>query len=353
VRIERFDPKAATEHLRACFEMTQAGWPADHPDEGPWAFAPFAGKWGPGFDGAPRQAWLAMDGAGQRVGGYLLRLPDRENVRLADCTLIVSPGSRRRGIGTALLAHCSGQAQQAGRARLVSYARDGSPGSSFASAAGAHGGIPAIIRTLTIDEGTRARHAGLRADAEPCAAGYQLVSWLGQTPDELVDQVARVHGAMADAPRDAGVEPATWDGDRVRHGDKTLVEHGLTGYSIAARHEQSGQLAALTQLCSQPDAPEWGFQQITAVRAEHRGHRLGLLLKLAMLDLLREHQPGVRRIETSNADENAHMIAINEQLGFTITGVRRHWQLDLAGAGAVAGPAACTGVPACPANPYS
>ena len=310
MRIERFDPKADTGHLRACFEMTQAGWPVDHPDQGPWAVAPFAGKWGPGFDGAPRQAWLATDGSGQRVGSYLLRLPDRENVTLADCTLIVPPGSRRRGIGSALLEHCSGQARQAGRSRLVSDARDGSPGASFASAAGAHGGIPAIIRTLTIDDGMRARHAGLREGAEPCAAGYQLVSWLGQTPDEFVDQVARVHSAMADAPRDAGVEPATWDGDRVRHGDKTLVEHGLTGYSIAARHERSGQLAALTQLCTQPDAPDWGFQQITAVRAEHRGHRLGLLLKLAMLDLLREHQPGVRRIETSNADENAHMIAI-------------------------------------------
>jgi GNAT superfamily N-acetyltransferase/RimJ/RimL family protein N-acetyltransferase len=353
VRIEQFDPQADTEHLRACFEMTQAGWPVDHPGQGPWALDPFAGKWGPGFDSAPRQAWLAMDGSGQPVGGYLLRLPDRENVTLADCTLIVSPGSRRRGIGSALIAHCSGQARRAGRSRLVSRARDGSPGASFASAVGAHGGIPEIFRTLTIDEGTPARLAQLRADAEPRAAGYQLASWLGPTPDEFLGQVARVHGAMADAPRDAGVEPAIWDGDRVRHEEKTLVQHGLTGYSVAARHERSGQLAALTQVCTQPDAPGWGFQQLTAVRGEHRGHRLGLLVKLAMLDLLGEHEPGVRHIETSNAGENAHMIAINEQLGFTITGVGRHWELDLAGDGAVSDPAARTVIPATPAYPYS
>jgi RimJ/RimL family protein N-acetyltransferase len=155
------------------------------------------------------------------------------------------------------------------------------------------------------------------------------VSWLGRTPEELVDQVARVHTAMADAPRDAGVEPTTWDGDRVRHSEKTLVEHGLTGYSVAARSERTGELAALTQMCTQAETSDWAFQQITAVRAEHRGHRLGLLVKLAMMDLLREHEPCVQHIQTSNAGENAHMIAINEQLGFTITGVSRDWELDL------------------------
>jgi hypothetical protein len=38
MRIERFDPKTDTERLRACFEMTQAGWPVDHPDEPKWSY---------------------------------------------------------------------------------------------------------------------------------------------------------------------------------------------------------------------------------------------------------------------------------------------------------------------------
>ena len=329
--IEQFDPQTDTERLRACFDMTQAGWPVDHPDEPSWAYDSFAGKWGPGFDNAPRQTWLAVDGSGQCIGGYLLRLPDRQNVTMAHCTLIVAPASRRRGAGTALIEHCAGQARQAGRSRLAGHARDDSPGAAFAAAAGAHGGIPEIVRILTIDEGTPARLARLRADAEPHAAGYQLVSWLAPTPDKFVDQVARVNSAMADAPRDPGVEPTVWDGDRVRHAEQTMAESRLTGYSVAARHERTGEFAALTQVVTEEDTPDWGFQQITAVLAEHRGHRLGLLVKIAMLDLLRERQPGVRLIQTSNAGENAHMIAINEQLGFTIAGVSRDWELDLAG----------------------
>jgi len=50
-----------------------------------------------------------------------------------------------------------------------------------------------------------------------------------------------------------------------------------------------------------------------------------------MFDLLATHQPALRHIETGNAGGNAHMIAITEQLGFTITGVSRGWELDLRG----------------------
>jgi RimJ/RimL family protein N-acetyltransferase len=204
------------------------------------------------------------------------------------------------------------------------------PGAEFAAAAGGRGGIPEVIRMLTIDDGMPARLTRLRAAAEPYAVGYSLLSWLGVTPAEHVDQVAAVRGAMADAPRNDGMEPSAWTADRVLQSEQTMVEHRLTIYSVAARHDTTGQLAALTQLCTEADSPDWAFQQITAVRPEHRGHRLGLLTKIAMMDLLAEHAPGVRRIQTDNAGSNAHMIAINEQLGFRTAGVSREWEINLA-----------------------
>jgi GNAT superfamily N-acetyltransferase len=328
VRIEEFDPKTDAELLRACFEMTQAGWPIDHPDEPPWSFGAFAGKWGPGFEGAPRRAWLASD-AGEPVGAYLLRLPDRENVTTAHCWVIVAPGSRRRGIGTALVAHCADQARQAGRSRLTSNVRDDTPGATFAAAAGARGGIPEVVRMLTIDDEMPARLARLRSAAEPFGRDYSVLSWLGATPAEHIDQVAAVHAAMADAPRNDGKEPWAWTADRVRQSEQTIIDHELALYSVAARHDATGDFAALTQVCTEADNPDWAFQQVTAVLPKHRGHRLGLLVKIAMLDLLAVHEPAVRRIETSNAGANAHMIAINEQLGFTACGVSRDWELDL------------------------
>jgi GNAT superfamily N-acetyltransferase len=236
MRIEQFDPKTETGQLRACFEMTQAGWPVDHPDEPPWSYDAFAGKWARGYDTAPRQTWLASDDSGEPVGGYLLRLPDSENITMADCRLVIRPARRRAGLGRLLLAHCADQARLAGRSRLTSHVRDDTPGAAFAAAAGARGGIPEVLRMLTIDDGMPARLTRLRAAAEPYAVGYSLLHWLGITPAEQIDQAAAVRGAMADAPRNDGTEPNAWTADRVRQSEQTIVEHGLALYSVAARH---------------------------------------------------------------------------------------------------------------------
>jgi GNAT superfamily N-acetyltransferase len=329
VLIEKFDPQRDTSKLAACFDITEAGWPIDHPDEPGWAFDSFAGKWARGYDTAPRQTWLATDSAGDPIGCYLLRLPDRENQTMGYCTLTVHPVARRAGVGTALLAHCAAQAREADRSRLVAQARDESPGSAFAAAHGARAGIPEVGRVLDVDEALPARLAGLRAGAEPHADGFSLVSWVGPTPDSYVDQVVSVHGAMADAPRSDGVEPSVWDADRLRQSEQTMVEHGLTNYAVAAWHDETDRIAALTEICTEADTPDWGFQQITAVLPEHRGHRLGLLVKIAMMEFLTEHEPDVRHIQTFNAHANDHMVTINEQLGYRVVHVYRDWELDL------------------------
>ena len=105
MRMEAFNPRKDTTSLRACFAMTEAAWTVDQPNVPPWGFRSFAGKWTDGFDSCPQQAWLGYNDSGEPVGGYLLRLADKENLERADCTLIVALASRRAGAGTALLAH--------------------------------------------------------------------------------------------------------------------------------------------------------------------------------------------------------------------------------------------------------
>jgi RimJ/RimL family protein N-acetyltransferase len=79
-----------------------------------------------------------------------------------------------------------------------------------------------------------------------------------------------------------------------------------------------------------PAIPDWGFQMLTAVTREHRGHRLGLLVKIAMLELLAAEEPQVERIETFNAESNGHMIAVNEALGYTVVDPPSNdWLLDV------------------------
>ncbi|MBO0834553.1 MAG: GNAT family N-acetyltransferase [Actinobacteria bacterium] len=328
-RIERFDGATDARALESCFHIVQESIKADQPDQAPWSAGAFGAKWVEGFSGYPQETWFAADASGEIVGCYLLMLPDRENLSMARVVPRVSPGRRRAGVGTALLRHCEDRARLAARTRLVAEAWDGTSGAEFAKALGASPGIPDVHRTLYLTEEVRSRLPGLRAEASAHASGYSLVSWVGPTPEDRLDQVAAVHAAMTDAPRDAGVEPSVWDPTRIRRLELLAAEHGITHYTVVARHDASGELAALTQTLTDPGAPAFAFQQVTAVRPAHRGHRLGLLVKVAMLDLLAEAVPEVDRIPTDNAGSNEHMIAINARLGYEVTGVTRNWELDL------------------------
>jgi hypothetical protein len=52
--------------------------------------------------------------------------------------------------------------------------------------------------------------------------------------------------------------------------------------------------------------------------------------------MLADAEPGLRRIHTGNADLNAHMIAINTELGFRVLHEWQTWQLDVPGETSVA-----------------
>jgi GNAT superfamily N-acetyltransferase len=342
VRIERFDPAADGARLAACHRLWQDAQRHDDADSAPMSLAGFTGWWGTGFTGEPRQVWLASGDAGP-AGCYLLELPDRENTSLGATVLVVAARERRRGLGSALLAHCCEQARQAGRTRLIAEVLEGSPGDVFARAAGSRAGLTEVRRILPVDDALPARLARLRAEAESAAAGYELLTWAGPSPAEHLDQLAQVNEAMNDAPREDDIEPEHWDAARVRLAEERMVRHGGHLYSAAARHLATGEFAGLSQLLTDPPVPEWGFQLMTAVTGPHRGHRLGLLVKAATHQWLTEAEPRVRRVVTSNSETNGPMIAINEALGYRPAGRLRSWELEIPGYLARAGHAGRAG----------
>ena len=94
-------------------------------------------------------------------------------------------------------------------------------------------------------------------------------------------------------------------------------------------HVLSGELAAFTEAEWPLATPELAFQHDTLVAEPHRGRRLGLLVKTSQLLELGRLRPQLRRLHTWNAVENRHMLAINEAVGFTVTGHSGEWQRAL------------------------
>ncbi|HWC37007.1 MAG TPA: hypothetical protein VG476_00690, partial [Acidimicrobiales bacterium] len=220
-----------------------------------------------------------------------------------------------------LLHHAAEQASAVGRTVLASGVPRGSAGEAFARRAGATFGIEDVRRLHDLHAIPAGLLASLRETAEKAAAGYSLVSWLGPVPGDHLEQVAMVINAMNDAPHDAGVEADVWDGARVdERWNGPGPRFGFRQYAVAAVHDATGEMAAITQVLVHPETPEWANQAFTAVTRAHRGHKLGLLVKVAMAETLLAAEPGLRWIETWNAASNRYMIAVNEMLGYQVSG---------------------------------
>jgi RimJ/RimL family protein N-acetyltransferase len=151
-------------------------------------------------------------------------------------------------------------------------------------------------------------------------------------PDDLVEQVCLLQAAMEDAPHEESFEPWRWDPARLRAAEARGIAEGRRWYQVTATHDASGEMAALTQVNVDPDIEGWAFQDITAVTRPHRGHRLGLLAKVAMLEWLAEVEPQVRQITTFNAVQNEHMVAVNAELGYRVSDYFQSFELDVAAA---------------------
>jgi GNAT superfamily N-acetyltransferase len=331
VRIERFDPVTDDEKIRICHELYVAAERVDDPLVPPASLPVFTGWVSRGWDADPREGWLVPgDQAGSWAAYCRLEFPARENRHSAHINLVVAPGQRRRGIGTALLRHAVMRAAGQGRKQLVCDTKEGSAGEAFAVAAGASRGVTEVRRVLDLADLPAGRLDALRDRAEAASGGYSVVTWLGRCPEEYLAGLAAVINAMADAPRNPDEEPERLDAERVRDGEVLDVIQKRRCYTVAAVCDQTGEMAGVTRIVVDPPRPDWGHQQLTAVVRAHRGHRLGLLVKVAMMDWLAEAEPRLAHIVTGNSATNSHMIGINEELGYRVVDRWPSWQLDVA-----------------------
>src|SRR5262249_9407597 len=145
-----------------------------------------------------------------------------------------------------------------GRTTLNAQTRSGSDGELFAWAIGAEQGLVDIQRVMDLRATGLDQLARLRADAERKAGGYSLVSWTGLVPEESIEPAAALYAALNDAPHDPQDAPAVWDAQRVRERINGLrPAYGLRIYSVAARHDATGELGGFTEVAIEPADPAW------------------------------------------------------------------------------------------------
>jgi GNAT superfamily N-acetyltransferase len=273
-------------------------------------------------------AAAAVQPDGAVVGSVSVVLRTRENPRVAFLSLAVQPGRRRRGVGSELLRWAEAQAVAHGRSVFIAeteWAAGGTDvsGETFARR---HGYAPAqrVLRStlpLPVDS---AMLAGLGQGS----GDYALETSLDGIPEAWLADRAELQRRMStDVPLgDLQLEEEDWDADRVRGEYAVLSAMGRRVVETVARHVPSGRLVGYTQVQVSPETPTLGYQQDTLVVREHRGHALGLRLKAANTAAVMEHLPALTAIRTWNADDNTHMLAVNQRLGYVVDAHLREWQ---------------------------
>lgn len=287
-----------------------------------------------------RRLFVARAG-GRIVARGTYEVQSGTDVASAWLSVEVLPEHRRRGIGTALHETLVSVADEEGRATLQVFAMHGEvPGPRIPSPTGSgsiaarDAGAEFLVRNgyrLAQVERMSRLPLPLTATVPPASTGYDLELWEGPTPERRLDDLAVLHAAMSTDPPlgETDYEPELWDAARVRRQDALNEAEGRRWLTAAARHVASDALVGFTQLTVPADDTRPLFQQDTVVLHAHRGHRLGLLVKAANLAVVADLPNPC--IYTWNAEENRHMLAVNEALGFVAVGCPGSWRRPTAG----------------------
>ena len=289
----------------------------------------FAARLRHGWDGDPPLTAVHRDCRGTVAGVLEVSLPHWDNTHLGEVAVTIDPVARRQGLGTRLFEVGVERVHRAGRTLVYADCFDQPGPVAFLKAMGLDRAYEEVQRRQDLRALDWGRLDGVYAEARGRAAAYQVIRLAGPTPQELVADIVRLTGAINDAPTgDLDIEDDDFSPERIRAFEAAQQAQGQRLYRLVAQDRGTGALAGHTMTAVQGEQPWYGGQYDTSVLRAHRGHRLGLLLKIGMLRWLAETEPQLRSLDTWNAATNVHMIGINEALGYRVLasgiGYQRH-----------------------------
>lgn len=260
---------------------------------------------------------------GRPVGSGIIFVPLLDNLDKAYGQLVVAPEARGRGVGDLVAEHVLGLARAQERTLLLLEANlppdhdADHPARRFAERHGFRVANQEVRRYLDLPVPPQ-RLQAWATEAAAHHAGYHLATYEGAVPEELRASLVALRNQLAvDAPTgevdfEAGgatVHTYLESLERMTAGGRRFYETVAVRDGVVVAHST---LSVPPAGQSMPFLNQWG----TFVHREHRGHRLGLAVKVANLAHVQQRHPERTIVSTTNAVDNGPMVAINEQLGF-------------------------------------
>ena len=291
-----------------------------------------------------RLMWVIVED-GAIIGRAGIDLPQENESKVAFWLIELLRETWGRGVGSAAYELLERVARENGRTVLQAWAEHpAAPGPRLAPPTG-FGDIPDDHAArffqhhgYTLEQVERNSAFDLRApfdtverllaEAQAASSDYRVVQWFAPTPPEYAEGYAWMKSRMVtDAPSaELEFDEEKWDAARIAEHDSKYTDSGRTLQVTAAQHIATGELCAFNELVVGKDRTEASHQEDTLVLKEHRGHKLGTLVKCAGLLSWRDIAPDSPRVITYNAEENRPMLDINEAIGFAPIAYEGAWK---------------------------
>ncbi|WP_156253209.1 GNAT family N-acetyltransferase [Pseudactinotalea terrae] len=273
--------------------------------------------------------WVAVTGDDRIVGYVGTFVPLNENLDAVHVEMSVHPEHRGQGVATALVTEALIPAIRAtGRSLITGYGAipaEGDPddpqlpANRVARALGVDRKNVAVCRVLDLPL-AESLLDDLAAQAAEKLGDYRVISFDDAVPEEYLP----AYGALLrqldldDPDEDVEHEAPEYTPERIRLAEQRRRDSGKRSL-IAVAVAPDGTFAGNSVVeFHSGEGTTMGWQENTLVMPEHRGHRLGLALKVATHRRLAQEAPGLRSLVTWNSHVNPWMIAINEQLGYRV-----------------------------------
>ncbi|MEU8084460.1 GNAT family N-acetyltransferase [Micromonospora sp. NPDC049101] len=313
--VREWDPRTASSAEIASLLVTlNAVLAADLPQDPPWRETSLREYLAEVMPGERRISWIAQaeptgpDDPGAVLGQvHVLLLGD-----IGVLEVLVHPSVRRGGLGRDLVLRAARRVYQEGFQSIGVEVVGDTPAVGFFESLGF---TREYVETRSVLDLTAVDWAELAEMATGVAAGYHLEFFPGGPPDDLIEAYARAKAEVRDVD-DGELRPSSYDPERLRDSIDTLHRRGMKPYIVLARHEQSGEVAGLTEVVVPAQHPTRADQYDTIVAQDHRGYGIDRAIKARMLLELRSAEPELIEVQTWNAQANEAMLKVNAELGY-------------------------------------
>ncbi|MCZ7427102.1 GNAT family N-acetyltransferase [Micromonospora sp. WMMA1949] len=313
--VREWDPRTASSaEIASLLDTLNAVLAADLPQDPPWRESSMREYLSEVMPGERRISWVAQDDAdpdgtpGAILGHVHVLLLGGIGV----LEVLVHPAVRRSGIGRELVRVAARRVWDEGFQSIGVEVVGDTPAVGFYESLGF---TRDYVETRSVLDLRSVDWPALSEMAAGVGAGYRVEFWPGGPPDELIEAYARAKAEVRDVD-DVELRPSSYDPDRLRDSLATLHRRGMKPYIVLALHEQTGEVAGLTEVVVPAQHPTRADQYDTIVVHDHRGYGIDRAIKARMLLELRSAEPEVAEVQTWNAQDNESMLKVNAELGY-------------------------------------